>query len=962
MITSLRRRGGALMLAGLGTLWTLPAWADTVRSLSLASNDLVYDAKTNAIYASVRGSAGERGNTITRIDPLAGTIGASIFVGSEPGKLARSGNGEYLYVALNGAGAVRRFDLGSQTAGLQFGLGSDSFSGTFFAEDIEVLPGSAGSVAISLRNKNFSPRHEGVAIFDEGVKRPTQTPGHTGSNVIEFGGSASTLYGYNNETSEFGLRKMAVDAGGVTVASVKQNIISGYNVDIRYDNGLLYTTTGAIVDPEAGTLLGTFPDIGFNGNVRPDSARNRVFFVTGRGSSLTLRAYDSRTFTLVGSLPISGAKGEASSLVRWGSDGLAFRTSETFSTEGQIFLVQSALVGAPATPSTLSLSIEPATFAESAGASAARGTVTRSGDTSQPLTVELRSSNGAEAGVPTSIVIPAGAASASFAIAAIDDALADGSQAVSISATAAGLVGASAQVTVTDNEAPALSLALSPSTWSEAAGANASVGTVSRNTSDAGELVVMLSSSAPNLASVPQVVVIPAGQRSATFRVTAIDDAIANGSRTATITASAQGLSGASVVATVTDNDAALPALALSFSSSVVDENAASILNRAPTRGRVSRAQAAATALAVRLLSSDATELRVPTTVLIPAGQAFAEFALLPVDDLVADGAQAVTITASAGGQASRSATVTVRDNEVAALSVQILPARIAENGFATVIVRRNTEISASTTALQVVLSASPAGQISLPTSVTIPARAASVAFGVSAVNDTVADGPRTVTITARAAGLVAGTTSLVVLDNEAASILSLSGRVLASPGGLPVAGVTLTLRSGGVVLDTAITSASGAYTFRGLPRGAYQITATKPGATFTPLARSVSLSASLGGQDLVATLRAQISGVVHRRGADGGLLALPNVTVTARSGGLSFSARTNSAGAFLFDRLPLGVYTVALAPLGSAVTPPSRVVRLDTSSPLAGDLVFSLAPAWGAQRALPPELSVKAS
>src|SRR5205807_1842585 len=97
-----------------------------LRRISLLTRDLVYDRRRGKIYASVpsQGGAvpprsGAPGNTVTVIDPITATIGPSIFVGSEPGKLALSDDGRYLYVALDGAAAVRRIDLDTQTAGLQ---------------------------------------------------------------------------------------------------------------------------------------------------------------------------------------------------------------------------------------------------------------------------------------------------------------------------------------------------------------------------------------------------------------------------------------------------------------------------------------------------------------------------------------------------------------------------------------------------------------------------------------------------------------------------------------------------------------------------------------------------------------------------------------------------------------------------------------------------------------------------
>src|SRR5207253_3104057 len=107
------------------------------------------DPNTQLIYASVPGRAGDIGNSITIIDPVSGEVGPSIFIGSEPNKLALSDDGKYLYVGLDGAAAVRRFEIATRTPGLQFALGSDSFFGPYQVDDLAVLPGQPGSVAVS---------------------------------------------------------------------------------------------------------------------------------------------------------------------------------------------------------------------------------------------------------------------------------------------------------------------------------------------------------------------------------------------------------------------------------------------------------------------------------------------------------------------------------------------------------------------------------------------------------------------------------------------------------------------------------------------------------------------------------------------------------------------------------------------------------------------------------------------
>ncbi len=311
-----------------------------VRQVALAANDLMYDPKTQKIYASVPGNPG----SIRSIDPTTGDIGPGISVGSQPKKLALSGNGQYLYFGLDGEGAFQRLDLASQTPSPKFSLGSDPFLGPHYVEDIEVIPGSPGSVAISRRYSGVIPQHAGVAIYDNGVLRPTTTPGHTGSNVIEFSASPTRLYGQNLETTEFGFRRMIVDSSGVKVQDVFDSfmgdLVSGFGVDIKFEAGRIYTTSGRVIDPEARTVVGTFVLPSSSGNlVKPDATLGRVFYLTQEGTSGTwkLLAFDMNSRQLLGSETMTGLTGTPDSLIRWGAKGLAFRT-----TDGKVFLVSSA--------------------------------------------------------------------------------------------------------------------------------------------------------------------------------------------------------------------------------------------------------------------------------------------------------------------------------------------------------------------------------------------------------------------------------------------------------------------------------------------------------------------------------------------------------------------------------------------------------------------------------------------
>src|SRR6185295_13336360 len=199
-----------------------------VRRVDLPANSLVYSEATSSLYASVPSSAGANGNSITKIAPETGAIGPSVFIGSEPGKMAISSDGQTIWTHLAGANAVRRFDIPTQTAGLQFNTGTQP------PLDMEVVPGSPQSLVLS-RSLDSS-----VAVFDNGVQRTNVANGFF-SGIIEFGASPSVLYGFSSND----LVKFLVNANGVTQSST----IGGFwsvGSSFKFSDGLLFSTPGVV--------------------------------------------------------------------------------------------------------------------------------------------------------------------------------------------------------------------------------------------------------------------------------------------------------------------------------------------------------------------------------------------------------------------------------------------------------------------------------------------------------------------------------------------------------------------------------------------------------------------------------------------------------------------------------------------------------------------------------------------
>lgn len=316
------------------TVRQLGASTATTRELAIPARDIAWNPAASRFYASVGGSVTPYGNSVVAIDPTAMTVTADAFVGSEPGRLAISDNNQYLYVGLNGANAVRRVALPGLTPGLQWSVGAGLVAG-----DIAVLPGFPSSVAVARQNPGSSPPLAGVTVYDDGIARPTSSPGHTGGNRIEFLDSPSMLYGYNNSHTGFEFFRIAIDASGARHASENRGLISGFYTDIVGAAGRIYGTDGSVVDAEQRVRIGSF---GTNANaIAIDPELGRAYLLVGA----EIRVYDLNTFQHLASLTIAGAPSfdhpaaPSPRLLRWGTDGLAFLDMTRF------FTVRSPIIG-----------------------------------------------------------------------------------------------------------------------------------------------------------------------------------------------------------------------------------------------------------------------------------------------------------------------------------------------------------------------------------------------------------------------------------------------------------------------------------------------------------------------------------------------------------------------------------------------------------------------------------------
>ena len=316
----------------------------------IVNNSMAYNPANGLFYLSVPSSAGvPYGNSIVSVDPLTGSLGTPIPIGAEPDQLAITADGRYLWVALDGASSVRRLDLRTGVPGPQFTTVPESFG--FAAAVLLPVPNQPDSVVVATP-ADFAG--QALAIYDSGVIRgaPAQATFFTsGPWGLAIDSSKQELYaaGSQQGTGQ-GYATYAYDASGLTpkflVGYNNNQYASQNNNEITVVNGSLYTDFGQAYNAEDATLVGSFyssSSVLAQGSTAVDTPLGLAFVLEGGwfSDSFQLQAFRLSDFTPAPAAPILSANPTARApymiegptgnrLTRWGSDGLAYRTTGGF--------------------------------------------------------------------------------------------------------------------------------------------------------------------------------------------------------------------------------------------------------------------------------------------------------------------------------------------------------------------------------------------------------------------------------------------------------------------------------------------------------------------------------------------------------------------------------------------------------------------------------------------------------
>ncbi len=308
---------------GGGTSNALPF--SVYAAVNLQANHLLYDPFTRLLYASVNSASTQvTGNSIVTIDPTTGSLGSPVPVGSQPDKMALTDDGDFLYVNLDGANAVGRFNMSTQHLDFSFSVGAGAFF-TPALRDIAVLPGSETTVAVDLGED------EGLALYDINPTNQTGTArtnsygnfatgSYTGSSLQFL--NPSTLFSFDIDTTGQTFNAWAVTSTGLSGGYNAEFSLNSFSA-FKIRNGVAYANLGGVANPAVTppAQLGVFlPPSANTGSVttfsylnnygqitEPDTSQELSFFAqinggSGSGEGLTISAFDQQNYSQLESI------------------------------------------------------------------------------------------------------------------------------------------------------------------------------------------------------------------------------------------------------------------------------------------------------------------------------------------------------------------------------------------------------------------------------------------------------------------------------------------------------------------------------------------------------------------------------------------------------------------------------------------------------------------------------------
>lgn len=134
--------------------------SQTIRRISFKANDIIYNIKNDCIYATAPSDNLNFGNSLCKLDPKTGQVLQSIFIGTEPNKMAISDDAQFLYVGFDNLPRIMRLKLPELTPDLTIPLLDSLYSSSnypyavvpYYIMDMAVFPKNSKKNSCCFKN------------------------------------------------------------------------------------------------------------------------------------------------------------------------------------------------------------------------------------------------------------------------------------------------------------------------------------------------------------------------------------------------------------------------------------------------------------------------------------------------------------------------------------------------------------------------------------------------------------------------------------------------------------------------------------------------------------------------------------------------------------------------------------------------------------------------------------------
>ena len=249
--------------------------------------DAVYDSSRDLVYATIPASAGfgfPNGNSLAVLDPVALEVTDFFAVGSDPNVLSISDDNSLVYIGIDGANAIRSFDLETNTLNPLISL-----LGNVDVVDIAVRPGTPSSAAVAVRNTGISGSQTTLFINGQDIAVNNRSSFDESIDFLD----SNTLVGFETFITTPDLSFYEFDGPLLSDPSVtsERNIVAPLS-NIEVSNDLVFGTDGSVFDTLTRTRIAEL------GNVRAVEVVPAEGLVYTLGDGV-LSAFDLEDFTLI---------------------------------------------------------------------------------------------------------------------------------------------------------------------------------------------------------------------------------------------------------------------------------------------------------------------------------------------------------------------------------------------------------------------------------------------------------------------------------------------------------------------------------------------------------------------------------------------------------------------------------------------------------------------------------------